>query len=464
MRSNNTAIWLGATVVAFGLTISAAACGDETPLSTEGKIGFDPDRPEIGDPDDVEPYTGDNEIVLEAQENYRTGIEFHQKVIWRTCTPNGGVCHNNKEYPDLRTPANFADAFGKACNVQPGEYQSVWDGCERPGDRFEIAGGGFDLSPTELGWIEYIPGEPPEEGYGDGELPPEDAPGLHIHLANPIPGDRTNGYGPGEFSRFFVTDGEILDSVYFTFDTRWWVLPGRTHVIGDVRQYQADTVQELISVGVVMGDHNRNGIFGAREDDPHQLLEPGSPEDSYLVGRLRGIMHQEEIPGSRMPLANQPFSVADMLALYCLIEQFPENGDDTVLTNPIDYKNCSYSVSPESLDLLGAALTWDTRVRELLGQNCWGCHSDVDPQAGLDLKSEGAYDRLVTGYSTQVPDLKFIEPGDPMRSYLYLKIIGDDTIEGKQMPINPLQGENALPQPVIDDIQTWIVNGAVENE
>lgn len=446
-------------VAALGLS----ACGDPTPLSTEGKIGFDPDRPDITDPDEVDPYTGDNDIVLEAQEKYRTGIEFHQKVIWRTCTPNGGVCHNNKEYPDLRTPANFADAFGKPCNVQPGEYLSVWDGCERPGDRFEIVGGGFDFTQTEIGWIEYVPGEPPEEGYGDTP-PPEDAPGLHLHLANPIPGDRTDGYGGAEFSRFFITDGEIVDSVYATYDTRWWVLPGRTHVIGEVRDYQVDRVQELLSVGVIQGDFNRNEVFGARETDPFRLLEPGAPEDSYLVGRLRGEMHKEIIPGSRMPLANQPLSIADMLALYCLIEQFPEDGDDTVLTNPIDYKNCSYSASPESLDLLGQGLTWDTRISDIIGANCTGCHSDVDPQADLDLKSEGAYDRLVNEYSTQRPDLKFIEKGDPMKSYLFLKIIGDDSIEGKRMPINPLTGAGELPQLFIDDIETWIANDAVQSE
>ena len=39
----------------------------------------------------------------------------------------------------------------------------------------------------------------------------------------------------------------------------------------------------------------------------------GSPETSYLIARLRGVMENEEIPGSRMPLANPPLTIAEML-------------------------------------------------------------------------------------------------------------------------------------------------------
>jgi hypothetical protein len=123
-----------------------------------GEIEFEPDRPDTETPDDPDPYTGADPIVLEAQSKFRTGIEFHQKVIWRTCTPNGGVCHNSKEFPDLRTPANFVNAFGANCNVQYGEYQSVYDRCERPGDRFRISGGGVNTGQIEVGWLEIVPG------------------------------------------------------------------------------------------------------------------------------------------------------------------------------------------------------------------------------------------------------------------------------------------------------------------
>ena len=438
-------------------------CGTPTvpSLYDDSEPGFDPDRPDVGDDDAaIDPYTGDNEIVLEAQTNLRTGIEFHEKVIWRTCTPNGGVCHNNKEYPDLRTPANFAAAFGASCNLQPKDYSSVWDGCERPGDRFSISGGGFDPFTEEIGWIELIPGEPLE--YGD-DPPPFNAPGLHIHLESPVPGDRQNGYGDGQFSRYFIVDGEVNDIIFSTYGTRYWVLEDRTHLIADVRSYQTTTVQNLVSVGIVEGDRNRNGIYGARESEPHKLLHPGVPEQSYLLGRMRGEMYDELIPGSRMPLANQPLSVSEMLAFYCLIEQFPASGDASGIASPIDYKNCSYAEDPESVDLLGIGLSWNTRIKGILGSNC-GCHGGTEPLAGLDLASAEGYNNVVSVPSTQLPGLNLVEPGDLENSYLYMKITGADGIDGDKMPLDPLSGEGSLPQDYIDDIATWILNGAPEDE
>ncbi|HVI04099.1 MAG TPA: hypothetical protein VM869_35650 [Enhygromyxa sp.] len=420
-----------------------------------GQIDFEPDRPETETPDDPDPYTGDDAIVLDAQSKYRTGIEFHQKVIWRTCTPNGGVCHNSKEFPDLRTPANFVAAFGQNCNVQYGEYQSVYDRCERPGDRFKLDGTGQ----IEVGWIESIPG-PFFEGEG---LPPADSPGLHIHLADPMPGDQTEVYSTGSFERTFINDGKVEDFTFAEYSTLWYILPDRRHLIGEVRDYQIDQVQELVSVGIIEGDPNRNDTFGARENDPVHLLEPGSPETSYLIARLRGEMAGELIPGSRMPLANAPFTIEEMLALFCLVEGFPEDGTETDLERGIDYKNCSYSEDPAGLNLLGEGVTWSARISKILEFNCGGCHSGTSPQAGLTLTGEGVYARLLEA-STQNPEMPLITPGVPEESYLYLKLIGDDSIIGNPMPYNPLTGMGTLSEAEIADVLTWITNGAVENE
>lgn len=420
-----------------------------------GQIDFEPDRPETETPDDPDPYTGDDAIVLDAQSKYRTGIEFHQKVIWRTCTPNGGVCHNSKEFPDLRTPANFVAAFGQNCNVQYGEYQSVYDRCERPGDRFKLDGTGQ----IEVGWIESIPG-PFFEGEG---LPPADSPGLHIHLADPMPGDQTEVYSTGSFERTFINDGKVEDFTFAEYSTLWYILPDRRHLIGEVRDYQIDQVQELVSVGIIEGDPNRNDTFGARENDPVHLLEPGSPETSYLIARLRGEMAGELIPGSRMPLANAPFTIEEMLALFCLVEGFPEDGTETDLERGIDYKNCSYSEDPAGLNLLGEGVTWSARISKILEFNCGGCHSGTSPQAGLTLTGEGVYERLLEA-STQNPEMPLITPGVPEESYLYLKLIGDDSIIGNPMPYNPLTGMGTLSEAEIADVLTWITNGAVENE
>lgn len=425
-----------------------------------GEIEFEPDRPEPSEPTDIPPYTGDDPYVLEAQANLPTGLDLHQKVIYRTCTPNGGVCHNSKEFPDLRTPANFVAAFGANCNIQYGEYQSVFDGCERTGDRFKIEGGAFgQTGQVELGWIDVIPGEP---FAGEG-LPPEDAPGLHIHFGDPLPGDIVDSYGSAEFERNFIDGGEVKKLTYATFSTRWWILPGRTHAIGEVREYQVDQVNNLLSVGIVGGDPNRNGVFGAREGDPVHLLSPGDPETSYLIARLRGVMLGEEVPGSRMPLANQPFTIAEMLALFCFVEGFPEGGGEGDLAGRIDYANCSYSADPAGLNLLGEGVTWEARISKILEFNCGGCHNEVSLQAGLNLVGDGVYERLLMP-STQNPEMALITPNEPENSYLYLKLIDDASIVGNPMPYNPLTGEGTLSEAEIADVLTWITNGAVENQ
>jgi len=439
------------------LAVLLAGCHD-TISYKKGEIPFAPERPSLEAPLGVTPYTGANEIVLEAQARFPTGLDLHRKVIWRTCTPNGGVCHNSKEYPDLRTPASFAASFDAACNVQPGEYSSVFDGCERPGDRIRFEGG-FPDSLLEIAWIEYITGDGSEPSRPIGD----DTPGLHIHLATPIKSDRDETWGTAHFVRSFVDGGEVRDIEYASFHSQWWRLGDGTHLYGRVRDYQAEGVEQLLAIGIEEGDMNRNGVFGATLGLGVRMLAPGLPEQSYLIGRIRGEMFDSPLPGSRMPLANPPLSIPEMLGLFCLIEGFPTGGDENFLSNPIDYANCSYSLAPEDLNLLGNGVTWASRVQPILEANCGGCHSATDAQGGLVLVGEGVYERLL-GPSAQVPELPLVAPADAETSYLYMKLVGADGIIGNAMPYNPLTGEGRLTEAELGDILTWISNGAVEDQ
>ena len=446
--------------VAALFTVYPVASCSNVESTTRGQIEFDSERPALASSKAPPPYSGNDPIVLEAERLHRTGLDLQRNVIVRTCGPTGGVCHNRKEYPDLHTPSNLLAAIDAPCNSQPVEFSAVYDGCESPGDRFKLK----DDSPeVEIGYVQYIPGE-----YIDFEeleqTPSADSPGLHVILAAPVrDGDRTRTWSQAHFVRSFNNAGLIENLAYARYQTRWWLLEGGTHLYGEVRDYQTDRVSELLSVGIRQGDENRNGQFGAQRAAPLKMLTAGSPEKSYLLGRLRGELAGQKIPGTRMPLANEPLSIADMLALFCFIEGIPDVGDRVLdLETPINYENCSYAEDPESLNLLGDGATWKGRVKPLLAANCGGCHGGEQPQGELDLVTDGLYERLL-GSSKQVT-MPLLTPGNLQQSYLWLKLLSDSSILGRGMPIDPLEGVRTLPQGALTDIETWINNGALPDE
>ncbi len=88
-----------------------------------------------------------------------------------------------------------------------------------------------------------------------------------------------------------------------------------------------------------------------------------------------------------------------------------------------------------------------------------GCHTGTFPPQGLDLSEGQAYANLVNVNSQEEPTLKRIEPGDPDKSYLFLKITGAPGIRGGRMPL----GRDPLSDAQIDLIRQWIEEGAQEN-
>jgi hypothetical protein len=426
-----------------------------------GPIPFEPDRPTLGAPGTVAPYTGGNAFVLEAQTRLPTGVDLQRKVILRTCGPTNGVCHNQKEYPDMHTTGTFGSIINAPCNLQPGTFGSVYDRCERLGDRFKLAEQKF--KEIEIGWYEVIVGAFVD--YKDNETPPSDAAGLHLHLRDPVPMEQGQAHwGSGIFLRNFINAQGSAETLSFAnYNTRWWVLDDGRHLYGEVHDYQAEDVESLQAVGIIQGDRNRNGTFGAREGVSVPLINPGNPEESYLVARLRGHMQGDPIPGTRMPLANQPPSVTDMLALVCFIEGLDPNATSWNLSSAIDYAGCSYSANPEALSLVGAGVHWKDRVWPILQSSCGGCHGGATPQAGLDMLSDGAWARLQKTAAGN-PALKLIDSGRPEKSYLWLKLAGDGSISGRRMPLDPLgSGSRSLPQDQLDSIQTWILAGALND-
>ena len=97
-------------------------------------------------------------------------------------------------------------------------------------------------------------------------------------------------------------------------------------------------------------------------------------------------------------------------------------------------------------------------VSEVFAVSCAfsGCHSGGDPAAGLSLEGDFAA-RIVGVASEQRSDLKLVDPGNPDKSYLLIKVRGDDEIISQQMPPgNPLSAEQ------VEIIRAWIASGAKE--
>jgi hypothetical protein len=67
--------------------------------------------------------------------------------------------------------------------------------------------------------------------------------------------------------------------------------------------------------------------------------------------------------------------------------------------------------------------------------------------------------QLIDVPSIERPDLFRVKPGDPMQSYLYLKVLGDGGIEGGRMPLGFAYNPR-IPAMFFD----WIEAGAPDAE
>ena len=98
------------------------------------------------------------------------------------------------------------------------------------------------------------------------------------------------------------------------------------------------------------------------------------------------------------------------------------------------------------------------QVSEVFAMSCTfsGCHSGGEPAADLSLEGDFAA-RIVGVDSGQRPDFKLVDPGNPNKSYLLIKVRGDDEIVSQQMPPGaPLSAEQ------VEIIRAWIASGAKE--
>jgi hypothetical protein len=429
MIVNTKIAWLS-VAVCLGL----AACGETGETSETGETATE--------------GSGQHEAVAEAMVLFPDYATLHKEVITRTCTPNAGVCHNQKEYPDLHTPGSMLAVIGKPCNLDEDDPLEVFNGCEPVGDVAVL-----ELSPVPAPMPMPMP-DPPAEPIGfeaevawveftldDEQL----ATGVRVHLRAPITEPMPASEAQVRFTRSTKSgtiDVGVLGQVTWTAGDSFFTIANTELDAADL---------DLLETSLVVGDPNRDGEFGA--DDAFHMLEPGEPARSYLLQRLQG-----NVPGSPMPLANQPLSSAEIVALACWIESLAAPGAESDVGLVINYETCKFAESFAGGAVIGGHSLVDD-VQPILDQSCAfaGCHAGAAPSAGLDLSADAAQDSLLRA-SGQNPEQQLIEPGNPTNSYLITKLTGNG-IAGVQMPKD---GE-PLDEVSIGIIRQWISEGAAND-
>jgi mono/diheme cytochrome c family protein len=126
---------------------------------------------------------------------------------------------------------------------------------------------------------------------------------------------------------------------------------------------------------------------------------------------------------------------------------------------------CGTVKSPtEPLEAPGGvtAFTFSQIQAQIFSQRCAkaGCHAASAASAGLVLEPGVSYGLLVGHPSTENGSLNRVEPGNPDRSYIILKLRGDPSIVGERMPFD---GPPYLSDEQIAGIAAWIRAGAPNN-
>ena len=386
--------------------------------------------------------------------------------IYRGCGPNGGVCHNGREYPDLRTLGAVLEHIDKPCNQKRDAPREVHDLCERAGDLLRS-----DEASSELGFVEPVDAQ-------------EEVPRRYrIRVRDPLRGDvaaaiwRITRPVAGQEVELWSLSAAGAQVVLDPADASGQSLlvqlpPAPVPSDMDPEPYDmgAEYSRALAGAGqhadptaIQLGDPNRNGTFGASLGG--RLIKPGQPAQSYLLKRLT-----DPGAGPLMPRANCCYWTKDSLrAIYCWIAGLRPDASNAL--DPIDYAACPDGPLervryPEPgpqcetsglcpVEAEGVALpdqpTFDNLYRNVFLQSCSGtfCHVDRGV-ANLDMRSA----------ETAYRDLRArVVPGDPMGSRLYQRI-------EPSLCLAPACSTMPLDRPVLaaearDLVARWIQLGAM---
>jgi hypothetical protein len=345
--------------------------------------------------------------------------------IYRSCAANQGVCHNDKEHPNLATLGAVVMSARSRCNLGKEKAADLHDLCEPPGDTLM-----FEGERVEVGWMRGT------ERYDRVEVKLRSMPKTWRGKATLMRGSKKLA----------------LFSVEKTLEPRHMLLKPlpSEDIAADIYGDEYDAYG-----GVRMGDANDNGIFGA-ELGGGTLVVPGHPEKSYLMTRLT-----DPSAGPLMPRANCcAWTKASLRALFCWISGLKDNFSNAL--DPIDYAKCPPGPKEDVLYpepgpacetsgmcpvkpriALSSDASWNA-VKQVLESSCAGgaCHNEQGSGFFLGEAYKTALDRVI--------------PFAPDRSDLYLRITPGQCEKRGCMPLH----KPALEPGARDLIRRWIARGA----
>jgi len=386
-----------------------------------------------------------------------TALYAGEHGLYRGCGPNGGVCHNGNEFPNLDSMGSIVANIDVACNQKRDTRIEFDDLCERLGDRVQFGEEKIELAYIEpyddmptVGWRVVLRKKP-------AVMAPQ---GEAMQVWRGVP----NGTGTIVDVPFLPLSAAIASYLVDPEDPS-----GKSILIGLSQDPMVNpsVVAFLTESGTPRpdryhyGDPNRNGTFGA--DLGGRLIKPGDPDKSYLLRRLT-----DPTAGPLMPRANCcSWTKTSLRALWCWVDGLAPDGSNA--DAPIDYDKCRPSPPVELLypepgpmceaqglcpvEAAGGTgdATFGSIYAEILTKRCAGdgCH-DTGTPGGVDLRTRTA--AFHTLYARVVP-------GDPDASLLYQRLT-PATCSGlcKTMPLDrPILGDADLAR-----IRQWILDGAPE--
>jgi mono/diheme cytochrome c family protein len=139
-----------------------------------------------------------------------------------------------------------------------------------------------------------------------------------------------------------------------------------------------------------------------------------------------------------------------------LRESETARGQDVPATHGED---AAPSTEAALLDTMASAPELPADIAQLLAKRCVSCHGRPGA-AGLSLAGDDMAASLVDVTSTEVDTLSLVEPGSPERSYLLMKLLGDERIVGRPMP----PGGKPISQETLGSLEAWVRGLVSETE